>query len=400
MLTIDNPTGKRVLILSAAAGSGHIKAAEALEKAFTAAPEFDEVIHHDALQYTNKLFRDFYSKLYAQLVQNAPNFVGWWYKTSDEPWRTDAMRHALDRLNTRPLIKFMKEFQPDYTVCTHFMPAGIMAQLIERGQLKSRLSIVVTDFDFHAMWLSRTFNNYFVAIDETKAHLEVLGLPSRHITVSGIPVDSAFAETADPVKLRKQYGFDPELPLLLVSAGALSVTPMEYILERLMKMKHTAQILAVCGKNEELRKNVEKVARNHPSIQVLGYTDKMADFMKMADLFVGKPGGLTTAEALAVGLPMVIVSPIPGQEERNSDHLLEDGVALKCNEFTTLAFKIDRLLGDPARLASMRENAKKMGRPHAAQAIVRTLVDHDLPLVMLGEEQIEKIAERGGIRDG
>jgi len=388
-----------VLILSAAAGTGHIKAAEALEKAFNAAPEFGEVIHQDALQYTNKFFRDFYSKLYARLVQNAPNFVGWWYKTSDEPWRTDAMRHALDRLNTRPLIKFMKEFQPDYTVCTHFMPAGIMAQLIERGKLQSQLSIVVTDFDFHSMWLSRTFHHYFVAIDETKAHLEVLGLPAKHITVSGIPVDPAFGETADPAELKKKYGFDPDIPLLLVSAGALSVTPMEYILERMVKMTHKAQLLVVCGQNELLKNDVEKVARNHPLIHVVGYTDRMADFMKMADLFVGKPGGLTTAEALSVGLPMVIVSPIPGQEERNSDHLLEDGVALKCNEFTTLAFKIDRLLGDPARLASMRENAKKNGRPNAAQTIVRTLANHDLPLVMLGEEQIEKIADRGVERE-
>lgn len=399
MKRIDNRPGKRVLILSAAAGTGHIKAAEALEKAFNAAPEFGEVIHQDALQYTNKFFRDFYSKLYARLVQNAPNFVGWWYKTSDEPWRTDAMRHALDRLNTRPLIKFMKEFQPDYTVCTHFMPAGIMAQLIERGKLQSQLSIVVTDFDFHSMWLSRTFHHYFVAIDETKAHLEVLGLPAKHITVSGIPVDPAFGETADPAELKKKYGFDPDIPLLLVSAGALSVTPMEYILERMVKMTHKAQLLVVCGQNELLKNDVEKVARNHPLIHVVGYTDRMADFMKMADLFVGKPGGLTTAEALSVGLPMVIVSPIPGQEERNSDHLLEDGVALKCNEFTTLAFKIDRLLGDPARLASMRENAKKNGRPNAAQTIVRTLANHDLPLVMLGEEQIEKIADRGVERE-
>lgn len=399
MKHIGNRQGKRVLILSAAAGTGHIKAAEALEKAFKAEPEFGEVIHQDALQYTNKFFRDFYSKLYARLVQNAPNFVGWWYKTSDEPWRTDAMRHALDRLNTRPLIKFMKKFQPDYTVCTHFMPAGIMAQLIERGKLQSQLSIVVTDFDFHAMWLSRTFHHYFVAIDETKAHLEVLGLPAKHITVSGIPVDPAFGETADPAELKKKYGFDPDIPLLLVSAGALSVTPMEYILERMVKMTHKAQLLVVCGQNELLKNDVEKVARNHPLIHVVGYTDRMADFMKMADLFVGKPGGLTTAEALSVGLPMVIVSPIPGQEERNSDHLLEDGVALKCNEFTTLAFKIDRLLGDSARLASMRENAKKMGRPNAAQTIVRTLADHDLPLVMLGEEQIEKIADRGVERE-
>ena len=143
--------------MSVSAGAGHIKAASALEKTFRADARVGQVINQDALIYTNKLFRDFYSKFYISLVDSAPNFLGWWYKTSDEPWRTDAMRHMIDRLNTRPLVRFIREFDPDITVCTHFMPAGIISHLIATGQLQARLSIVVTDFDFHAMWLSRAF---------------------------------------------------------------------------------------------------------------------------------------------------------------------------------------------------------------------------------------------------
>ena len=115
--------------------AGHVRAAEALTKAFKDNPDVGDVIHSDALHFTNKLFRDFYSKLYARLVQTAPDFLGWWYKQSDEPWKTDGMRLMLDRLNTGPLVKFIRKFDPHITVCTHFMPAGIISDLIAKNRL-------------------------------------------------------------------------------------------------------------------------------------------------------------------------------------------------------------------------------------------------------------------------
>jgi processive 1,2-diacylglycerol beta-glucosyltransferase len=121
--------------------------------------------------------------------------------------------------------------------------------------------------------------------------------------------------------------------------------------------------------------NAIQAAHPHLSFKILGYTNEMHRWMRMADLFIGKPGGLTTAECLASGLPMIIVAPIPGQEDRNSDHLLEKGIALKCNEFTTLAYKIDNLLDHPEKLQSMREQALAYGRPHAAQTIVDSLLN-------------------------
>src|SRR6266576_1791677 len=113
--------------------------------------------------------------------------------------------------------------------------------------------------------------------------------------------------------------------------------------------------------------------------------------MKTSDLFIGKPGGLTTAEALACGLPMVIVSPIPGQEERNSDHLLEDGVAVKCNEMTTIPYKIDSLLEDPMRLEAMRRRAFVLGRPHAARTIVETVVYDKIGALEVSDDDAEAI---------
>jgi processive 1,2-diacylglycerol beta-glucosyltransferase len=385
---------KRVLIFSASAGTGHVKAAEALAKTFAQDPRVEIVEHKDALIYTNKLFRDFYSKLYIQLIRSAPQLLGWVYKQSDEPWKTDQLRLRLDRLSAMPLVKFIRKFRPDITVCTHFMPVGIISHLISRGVLDAHLSIVVTDLDMHAMWLSRVFHRYFVAIEETKVHLDVLGLPPERVTVSGIPVDPSFADPVDRAEIRYQNHLDPHKTTLLISAGALGVTPAEFVVARLLQLRHDVQGIVVCGRNDELRYRLKEMLGPHAArFKVIGYTDRMQDYMKISDLFIGKPGGVTTAEALACSLPMIIVDPIPGQEERNSDHLLEKGIALKSNELTTLAWKIDQLLDEPERLRTMRRNAGELGRPNAARTIVETLINDDLPPLELNADQRDAIAQ-------
>jgi processive 1,2-diacylglycerol beta-glucosyltransferase len=387
-------SARRVLIISTSAGTGHVRAAQALEKEFARDARVKQVVHEDALKFTNKLFRDFYSTLYTKLVRSAPNVLGWVYRTSDEPWKGESARSQLDRLNTRKLVRFIREFQPHVTVCTHFMPAGIISHLMETEDLPTRLAIVVTDYDCHAMWLSRRFHRYFVALEETKAHLEALGLPSERVTVSGIPIDPVFAAPVDRAALRQAYGLDPQRTTLLLSAGALGLGPTELVVERLKQLKHDVQCVVICGKNPEVKQRVElAVAAARDRFSILGYTDRMHELMHLSDLFIGKPGGLTTSEAMACGLPMVVFAPIPGQEERNADHLLEKGAAIKCNELTTMPFKIDELLADPARLAAMRVAAGKLGRPHAARTIVTTLLQDDLPPLILEEEQRDAIAQ-------
>ena len=387
---------RRVLILSTSAGTGHVRAAQALEKEFARDPRVERVIHEDALKFTNKLFRDFYSTLYLKLARSAPDVLGWVYKASDEPWKGDAVREQLDRLNLPKLIKFIRDFNPDLTVCTHFMPAGIVSHLQETEKLQTHHSIVVTDYDCHAMWLSRFFHRYFVALDETKAHLEALGLPPQRITVSGIPIDPIFAASVDRRAVRSSYGLDPDRPTLLLSAGALGLGPTELIVERLKLLRNDTQTIVICGRSEEVKQRVTLAAgADNQKFLILGYSDRMQELMHISDLFIGKPGGLTTSEAMACGLPMVIFSPIPGQEERNSDHLLEDGAGVRCNELTTMPFKIDRLLDQPERLAAMRRNALALGRPHAARIVVDTLLDDlekGLPPLALAAEQRDAIS--------
>jgi processive 1,2-diacylglycerol beta-glucosyltransferase len=384
----------RALILSASAGTGHVRCGEALAKAFAADPRVERVAHEDALRFTNKLFRDFYSKLYLQLVREAPSLLGWFFKTTDEPWKGEAARVQLDRLNTRPLVKYLDDFAPTTVVCTHFIPAGIIAHLLARGDLHTQLAIVVTDLDCHAMWLSRVFHRYFVALDETRAHLEAIGLPAERISVTGIPIDPIFAEPVATAEVRRALGLRADRPTLLLSGGALGVGPTEIAVRRLLELPPPVQVIVVCGRSEDMVARVrELTASERDRFAVLGYTDRMHELMRSADLFIGKPGGLTTSEALACGLPMCIVQPIPGQEERNSDHLLEEGAAIRVNELTTLPWKLSRLLADPARLARMRTAASALGKPHAAREVTRILLEEHSPPMILDEEQRQAMTE-------
>lgn len=378
MVTVPARTGYRVLILSASAGSGHVRAAAAIEQVCRTRPVIAEVRNVDALTYTNQLFRRFYSKFYFQLMRNMPTLLGWFYDNLDEPWKTERMRLMLSRLNTRPLVRMIRDFDPDITICTHFLPAEIISYLIAKEAIQARLSIVVTDLDVHAMWLSRQFHHYFVAIPESREHLVMTGLPAERITVSGIPVDQAFAQPMDRAQLCARHEVDPALPLVLVSMGAVGKVVADDLVRVLNHVQTPCQVAFICGNHQEveqrLREQLLAITPKAVRFRVVGQTKVMHEWMKMATLLIGKPGGLTVAECLTVGLPMVIFMPIPGQEERNSDHLLECGAAVKCNQITTLAFKVDELLSDPPRLQRLQQAARGLGRSQAAEVVVDTLL--------------------------
>ncbi len=368
----------KVLILSASAGAGHVRAAQALEQAFSETQKCQEIRNIDTLEYTNPLFRNLYSKTYIEMVNKAPQMLGWLYDQMDEPYKNEKLRLAFDKLNTRPFVKMLQDYDPDTVVCTHFLPSEIISWLKSKKRFRKPQSIVVTDLDVHAMWLCRHCEHYFVALPETHAHLQTLGVPIQNITVTGIPIDPVFAQAKDKVEMRRKHKLHKDRTTILMSAGGFGVGPLEQIIRPLLHLKHPAQILAIAGKNAELKKRLEKLAstlspRSHVSLHVVGFTQQMDEYMAASDILLGKPGGLTTSEALAKGLVFVIVNPIPGQEERNSDHLLEEGAAIRCNNLPVLAFKIDQLLDQPARFTQMQANSRRMSRPHAARDVVMKL---------------------------
>src|SRR6478672_2346693 len=358
----------RILILSASVGNGHVTAAEALKKAFEIRELAGEVRHEDVLRFTNPLFRRLYSKVYIGLVNSMPEVLGWMYDNLDEPWKNEKRRLFFDKLNTRPFVKMLREYDPDLVVCTHFLPSEIISYLKYKGRMNVPQAIVVTDFDMHAMWLCRHYEHYFVALDETAHYLRSLGCPAEKITVSGIPIDPKFSETKPAREMRLKYGLDPDMPTVMLSLGGFGVGRIDTLLDGLRAITTPVQVLAMCGKNEELRTKLEheNTVNGGARIVPVGYTREMDEYMSASDLIVGKPGGLTACEALAKGLVFVIANPIPGQEERNSDHLLENGCAIRSNNPATLGYKIQQLIGDPPRLASLRQNALNFARPSAA----------------------------------
>ena len=367
---------KKVLILSAAVGAGHLRAAEAIEKAFKQLNFAEEVKNIDVLNYTNPLFRRLYGKAYLDMVNNMPEVLGWMYDSLDKPWENERRRLALDRLNTQPLINLLKKEKPDLAVCTHFLPSEIISWLKAKGKVDFPQAIVVTDFDAHAMWLCHHYEQYFVALDETKVHLSKIGIPAEKITVSGIPIDPVFAEPKDKFAMREKFGLAQDKFTIMVSAGGFGVGNIEHLLQALSELETSSQILAICGRNEDLKKKLEKLAvekfnNERVTFKPIGFTREMDEYMSASDLIVGKPGGLTTSEALAKGLIFCVVNPIPGQEERNSDHLLEKGCAIKCNNLPILAYKIDELFKDKERFEKMKENVAKFARPNAAYEIAK-----------------------------
>jgi processive 1,2-diacylglycerol beta-glucosyltransferase len=367
-----------ILILSARVGAGHIRAAQAINKAFAEAGAMDSVHYIETLDYANPLFRRLYTKAYVDTVNTMPDLYGFYYDQREKWAKQDLLRPAFQRLNTRPLIKLLEKHRPDITVCTHFMPAEIISWLVREGRLATRLAIVVTDFDIHAQWLCPSPAHYFVAIDEARAHLEALGVPPTAITVSGIPIDPVFSQPKDSGAMRDKHGLRHDTTVILISAGGFGMGQVEKVLVSLLQLRRPAQIVVICGWDEELKARVDQIAGDLPpaapvTLKVVGYTTAMDEYMAASDLIVGKPGGLTMSEALACGKVFVVVNPIPGQEARNSDHLLEEGAAIRCNNLPVLAYKIARLLDDPQRLITIRENARRLARPNAAHDIVAKL---------------------------
>jgi processive 1,2-diacylglycerol beta-glucosyltransferase len=370
----------KILILSASAGAGHTKAGQALEKAFQSMGAAREIRHEDSLRFTRWWFRLVYSWGYWFTVQHMPSFFGFLFRISDHPWKNEMGRYLLDRIHAGPLVRLIRQEQPDWLVTTHFLPPHLTSRLKISGQFQGKLAVVVTDFDVHAYWLCRHYDHYFVALDQTRIALERVGIDPRKITVSGIPIDPAFAVLKEKALLCNKHELTVDRPIILVSTGASAIGPVKELVQDLLHLRNRAQLVVICGNNRPLRREMQQVAgclpvANSVQLKVVGYTNEMDEWMTVGDILVGKPGGLTTSEALAKGMAFMIFNPIPGQEERNADHLIALGAGVKCLALSAVREQIDSLLANPERLRSLQEQAKAMGHPAAASSIVRKLIE-------------------------
>jgi len=369
---------KKILLLSVSAGAGHVRAAEALRawgaEAFAGRVEMR---HLDVMDFVPASFRKIYADGYIKVVQHLPKMWGMLYDASSHA-SPDAfaqkLRRAVERLSTRALMKEIAAFAPDAVVCTHFLPAELLARKTQRGHFSTPVWVQVTDFDLHAMWVQPEVAGYFAANDEVKFRLQAHGIAPERVHVTGIPIMPQFSRKPDRAECAKELGASASKCTVLLMGGGAGVGGLDEVAERLLS-SDTAdsdfQLIVLAGKNQKALAALTKLSAKHPGLLFpQGFTNKVERIMACADVMITKPGGLTTSEALALGLPMIVHSPIPGQEEHNADYLLEEGVALKAIDESGLEFRLKTLLANPARLAAMRVRAVALGRAFAGRDVV------------------------------
>lgn len=365
---------RRLLVLSVSAGAGHVRAADAIVAAAkTAQPSFDAT-HIDVLSLVPKEFKKLYGEQYIKLVERLPQLWSFLYSKSDRPSRDSLvgkLKRAAEKLNTRKLHAEIERLKPDIILATHFLPAELLSRRKAKGAKLPPLWVQVTDFDVHALWVHPHVDRYCVANDEVAFRLADRGVPREKISVTGIPVMPQFGVPLDRATCARELGIAPGKFTVLMMAGGAGVGGLDELAERLLRVPEAAQLVALAGRNADLLKRLQALAKNHPGrLFPLGFTTTVERVMTAADLVVTKPGGLSASECLAKQKPMLLVSPIPGQEERNADYLLEAGAAIKAADGATLLFKVCKLLADPSRLAAMSAAAARIGRPHAAAEVV------------------------------
>jgi len=367
----------KLLILSVSAGAGHVRAAQALEAAAKFAQPALAATHIDLLTLAPREFRKLYGEQYIKLVEKLPQLWALLYAQSDRPSRDTLigkLRRAAEKLNTRKLHDEMTRLAPDAVVCTHFLPAELLSRARAQGKKIPPLWVQVTDFDVHALWVQPNVDGYCVASEEVAFRLADRGIAREKIHVTGIPVMPQFAAPLERVTCAGELGVDPARFTVLMMAGGAGIGALDQLAQRLLAVPGDTQFIALAGRNAELLKRLQSLARRHPGkLFPLGFTTTVERVMTAADLVITKPGGLSVSECLAKRRPMLLVSPIPGQEERNADYLLESGAALKAHDAATLEFKLRLLLADRGRLARMSAAAQGIARPDAARDVVRLL---------------------------
>ena len=374
----------RILIATVTAGGGHIAAAAALEEAWRAARPEDVIERLDLIKFFSPLHKKIHEDGYVTLVEKAPELWGMIFGKTDNPKvarQMSKLRRIFPSHSRNKFIRHLQQFKPDVVLCTHYLPLETLGLLRQKAKLPAPPLVVsiVTDFEAHALWMDDCVDLYCVATEGTKARLVARGAVADHVTPTGIPIAAKFLAKPDPKAVRKQYGLRDDQPVLLVLGGGFGMGPVAEILAELDKVPGQFQTLVVAGRNEKLRARLATQDRQHPT-HVLGFSKNMHELMAIADLIITKPGGLTSSEALAMGRPLFILNPIPGQEAANSDFLLEHGAAAKVNRVEDLAFRIEQLLGSK-KLAEMAKAAKQLGRPLAAAAVCEAVLKRVATLV-------------------
>jgi processive 1,2-diacylglycerol beta-glucosyltransferase len=367
----------RVLVLSASYGAGHNQAARSVQKAILAKAPSSEVRVVDFFQFVSEPLNRFLQNLYIQSVRHAPLGYGMFYKTTSGIAADSWIQRWLNSLGHKRLLDYLAAFQPDIIICTFPTPAGVLSVMLANGTVDIPVFVVITDFTVHSQWLHPNVDAFFVATNEVAEGLKNRGIDQANIKVSGIPIDSVFSRPLDKYEARETLGLKPDLPVVLVMAGAFAMLGgVSDVVQILANLEVPHQAVVITGRDERLAERLRGAvgSARHP-IVVKGFVDDIHTMMSAADLLVTKAGGITVSESLACGLPLIIYRPIPGQEESNTAFLTRRNAALLARNHDELESSITRLLKDKTILAEMSESAQRLAQPTAASVIADTVLE-------------------------
>lgn len=365
----------RVLILYAKAGNGHYKAAEAIKEKIEEHHKDVTVIFEDGLEYSSRIANKIVVKGYANMTKLIPSVWGAIYAKADTQERTalNEVSKLVHKGLTIRLKKLLRETKPDVIVSTHPFVSKTCAYLKKKNKTKAKIVTMMTDYAIHNMWLEdhAFYDKILVATEEMKDDCIIYGIPRRKVEVTGIPTSIRFSEKYDRSKTLKKYGLDDKLTFLFFAGGGQGIGQSKDIFEELLQTEGDFQIVAVSGKNEKQKSKFEEMALGtDKKIVVLGYTNDVPALMNMCDFVISKPGGLTSTECLVMNKPMLIINPIPGQEEQNAIYFTNNGTAIRAYESEPLRHQINTLVKNKTRVEQMKEMCKVIAKPNAVNDIV------------------------------
>ena len=371
----------KVIIFYASYGGGHLNAAKSIQECILNNYKEIDVELIDCMKYVNITIEKITTAAYRGMAKKAPWAWGRIYADSQK----GPLAHITSRSNkimAIKLLKLLREKNPDLIISTHPFGSQMCSYLKRKNKIHAKIATIMTDFAPHDQWLvGSDFTDYFfVAHKKMKDYLISKNIDERKIFDTGIPISNRFLVDYDKNSILKELEFHDNKKTILFFGGGefgLGKTRTVEIFECFVKLFKNTQIIAISGKNEKMRNAFEKIVEENnrtDSIKVFEYTKQVPEFMSISDLVVTKPGGLTTSESLASNLPMVIINPIPGQEEENAEFLEENGIAIWIKKNDDPYKKLENLFVDEKKLADMKENTKKLARKYSTQNICDILL--------------------------
>lgn len=363
------------LIVYAKAGAGHKRAAEAALGALKRQGSGD-VILVDCLDYTNSWFRRFYPQCYLLVVRFFPLLWAVIYYVLDNRklyFLVKPLRRWANGLVSRRFAAFLKKEKPKVIISTHFFASEISAALKKKGGINSVIISVVTDFGLHSFWESEDVDLFIAASEDTRKDMLARGIPEEKIKVLGIPIDPPL-RGFEQKQLRREMELSEGAFTILVVGGGFGIGPIKKIVITLDKLatelKNKMQVVVVCSHNQGLYRQMQALsAKLQIKTKIFSFVPNLYNVMAVSDLIISKSGGLTTSESLAQGLPMVIISPIPGQETKNCNLLVKKGAAIRIDRLEELKKVVQELLAEPQKLAAMRKQTAGLAHPDSAADI-------------------------------